>query len=73
MTKIIFYNKIPKICIKISVAFYFVIKIFYKAPAKKEVKTPAVAEKPKPAAAVTAGPKKAYGTPDKGFNANKKN
>ena len=44
-----------------------------KAPAKKEVKTPAVAEKPKPAAAVTAGPKKAYGTPDKGFNANKKN
>lgn len=44
-----------------------------KAPEKKEVKASTVAEKPKLAAAVTAGPKKADGTPHKGFNANKKN
>ena len=36
-----------------------------KAPEKKEVKASTVAEKPKLAAAVTAGPKKADGTPHK--------
>jgi hypothetical protein len=42
-----------------------------KAPVKKEVKAPAVVEKAKPAATVTSAPKKADGTLDKRFKANK--
>jgi len=42
-----------------------------KAPVKKELKAPAVAEKLKPSAALTAGPKKTDGTLDKRFKTNK--
>ena len=63
--KLIVYNLFGKQKLLMAICLMAIIsgvatahQAIQKAPVKKEVKATAIAEKPKPAAAVTAGPKK---------------